>query len=91
MIEVGYHLFVSGGTEEIGAVREVFPAGRPEIVVDIENAGDFIIPLSAIESVIEQKVILTPSRLDRHQREAIRHAHEAELPPSLEGTPPEQG
>jgi hypothetical protein len=91
MIEVGYHLFVSGGTEEVGAVREVAPAGRPEIVVDIENAGDFIVPLSAIEAVIEGKVILTPSRLDRHLREAIRHAHEAELPPSLEGGPPDQG
>ena len=84
-IEIGYHLFVSGGTEEIGAVREVLPAGRAEIVVDIENGGDWVIPLHAIESVVEQKVILSPERLDDRLREAIRHAHEAEMPPSLEG------
>jgi hypothetical protein len=85
LIEVGYHLFVSGGNEEVGAVREVAPAGRPEIVVDIENAGEFVIPLKAIETVIEQKVILAPDRLEAPVREAIRHAHEGEIPPSLEG------
>ena len=87
LIEIGYHLFVSGGTEEVGAVREVAPAGRPEIVVDIENAGEFVIPLKAVEAVVEQKVILAPERLDEIVREAIRHAHESEVPPSLEGAP----
>src|SRR5437868_15521126 len=84
-IDVGFHVFISGGTEEVGAVREVAPAGRPKIVVDIENAGDFVVSLDAIETVVEQKVILMPERLEAPLREAIRHAHEAELPPSLEG------
>jgi hypothetical protein len=83
-IDVGYHLFVSGGTEEVGAVREVAPAGRPEIVVDIENAGDFIIPLSAVVAVVEQKVIVNVDALDDGVRDAIRHAHDAEVPPSRE-------
>ena len=87
-IDVGYHLFITGGTEEVGAVREVAPEGRPEIVVDIENAGDFVIPLSAVEAVIEQKVIVRPEKLDQRLREAIGHAHDAEVPPSQEGSEP---
>ena len=83
-IDVGYHLFLSGGTEEVGAVREVAPGGRPELVVDIENAGDFVVPLSAVESVVEQKVILKTDGLDDRLREAIGHAHDAEVPPSKE-------
>jgi len=83
-IDVGYHLFLTGGTEEVGAVRQVAPHGRPEIVVDIENAGDFTIPLSAIDNVIEGKVIVHPEKLDARLREAIGHAHDAEVPPSKE-------
>lgn len=83
-IDVGFHLFVSGGTEEVGAVRQVAPHGRPEIVVDVENGGDFVIPLAAIESVIEGKVIVQLERLDPALREAIRHAHDAEVPPNKE-------
>ena len=86
LIEVGYHLFISGGTEEVGAVREVLPEGRPELIVDIENAGDFTVPLSAVEAVVEQKVIVKPELLERKVREAIEHAHDAEVAPSLEGT-----
>jgi hypothetical protein len=83
-IDVGYHVFVSGGTEEVGAVRAVAPDGRPELIVDIENAGDFVVPLSAVEQVVEQKVILGRERLDAELREAIGHAHDREVPPSKE-------
>ena len=44
---------------EFGAVREVSPNGRPELVIYVENAGDFVVPLSAVEAVHSQKVILT--------------------------------
>jgi hypothetical protein len=40
-IEVGFQTFVSDGGEEFGAVREVRPNGRPELVIYVENAGDF--------------------------------------------------
>ena len=53
MIEVGFHVFPEGGDEEVGAVREVAPGGRPELLVDIENAGDFVIPLDAVSAVVE--------------------------------------
>ena len=79
-IEVGYQIFVSDGGEEFGAVRQVAPHGRPELVIYVENAGDFVVPLDAVEAVHSQKVILNCRKLDRRLREAIGHAHEAEVP-----------
>jgi hypothetical protein len=79
-IEVGYQTFVSDGGEEFGAVRQVTPQGRPELVIYVENAGDFVVPLDAVEAVHSQKVILNCRKLDRRLREAIGHAHEAEVP-----------
>ena len=79
-IEVGYQTFVSDGGEEFGAVRQVAPHGRPELVIYVENAGDFVVPFDAVEAVHSQKVILTCRKLDRRLREAIGHAHEAEVP-----------
>jgi hypothetical protein len=79
-IEIGYQVFVSDGGEEIGAVREVSPSGRPELVVYVENAGDFFVPLSAVEAVHSQKVILNCGKLERRLRQAIGHAHDAEEP-----------
>ena len=80
IIEVGYQVFTADGTEEVGAVREVLPAGRPEIVVNIENAGDFVIPLEAVDAVHSQKVIITLDRLHPSVRAAILHAHDSEQP-----------
>jgi hypothetical protein len=78
MIEVGFHIFPDGGDEEVGAVREVAPGGRPELVVDIENAGDFIIPLDAVTAVLEEKVIVDVKKLPERLQNAIQHAHDAE-------------
>jgi hypothetical protein len=79
-IEVGYQTFVSDGGEEFGAVRQVVPPGRPALVIYVENAGDFVVPLDAVEAIHSQKVILDCRKLDRRLREAIGHAHEAEVP-----------
>jgi hypothetical protein len=78
MIEVGFHVFPEGGDEEVGAVREVAPGGRPELLVDIENAGDFVVPLDAITAVLEEKVIVDVNKLPDRLQNAIRHAHDAE-------------
>ena len=64
-IEIGYQAFVSDGGEEFGAVRAISPNGRPELVIYVENAGDFVVPLSAVEAVHSQKVILTCGKLAR--------------------------
>jgi len=79
-IEIGYQAFVSDGDEEFGAVRAVSPNGRPELVIYVENAGDFFVPLAAVEAVHSQKVILSCAKLERRLRAAIGHAHDAEEP-----------
>ena len=75
-IEVGYQTFVSDGDDEFGAVRDVSPDGQ---VVYVENAGEFRVPLDAVEAHA-QKVIFDCGKLDRRLRRAIGHAHDAEMP-----------
>jgi hypothetical protein len=79
-IEVGYQAFVADSSEGFGAVRQVAPHGRPELIIYVENAGDFVVPLSAVGAVHSQKVILNCRKLERHLRQAIGHAHDAEEP-----------
>jgi hypothetical protein len=79
-IEVGYQTFVSDGDVAFGAVRRVAPQGRPELVIYVENAGEFVVPLTAIDAVHAHKVVLNCKRLDRDLRKAIGHAHDAEEP-----------
>jgi hypothetical protein len=76
-IEIGYQVFVSDGGEEFGAIREVSPDG---LVVYVENAGDFRVPLDAVVAVHSQKVIFDPRKLDERLRKAIGHAHDGEVP-----------
>ena len=76
-IEVGYQTFVADGDEEFGAVRDVSPDG---LVVYVENAGEFRVPLDAVQAVHAQKVIFDCGKLDRRLRRAIGHAHDAEEP-----------
>jgi hypothetical protein len=78
LIEIGYQVFTHDGGEEVGAVRQVVPNDRPEIVVYIENAGDFVIPLSAVTAVHSQKVIVDVSKLEQRVQVAIGRAHDAE-------------
>jgi hypothetical protein len=49
-ITVGDQVFVADGGEVFGAVRQVAPHGRPELVIYIENAGDFVVPLEAVHA-----------------------------------------
>jgi DnaK suppressor protein len=78
-------VFVSDGDAGVGAVREVMPGGRPELVVYVENAGDFIVPLSAVSDVHAGKVVVDCRQLSPSMRTAIGHAHEEE-DPSVIGT-----
>ena len=79
-IAVGDQVFVADGGEVFGAVRQIAPHGQPELVIYVENAGDFVVPLAAVESVHSQKVILSCAKLERRLRAAIGHAHDAEEP-----------
>lgn len=76
-IEVGYQAYLSDGGEVFGAIREVEPDG---VVVYVENAGEFRVPLEAVESVHSQKVLFDCRKLDPALRDAIGHAHDAEVP-----------
>jgi hypothetical protein len=79
-IAEGFEVFTSDRDKPFGAVRAVSPQGRPEMVVYVENAGDFVIPFAAVAAVHVQKVIVAPDKLDRRLRRAIGHAHDAEDP-----------
>jgi hypothetical protein len=79
-IQEGFEVFVADGEHASGAVRQVAPHGRNELTVYVENAGDFSVPLEAIQAVHAQKVILDSSQLDPRLRRAIGHAHDAEDP-----------
>jgi hypothetical protein len=79
-IAVGYQVFVADGGEVFGAVRQVAPHGRPELVIYVENAGDFVVPFEAVEAVHSQKVIVNCEKLEQRLREAIGRAHDSEEP-----------
>ena len=76
-IEIGYAAFVSDGEGEFGAIRDVTPV---DVVVYVENAGDFRVPLEAVSAVHSKKVIFDCRKLDDRIRRAIGHAHDAEVP-----------
>ena len=51
-MEVGFHAFIAGNCEEFGAVRGVFANG---IIVYVENSGDFMVSLDAVEAVLRKR------------------------------------
>jgi hypothetical protein len=76
-IQIGYQAFTSDGGEAFGAVRDITD---DTLTIYVENTGEFVVPMGAVRAVHSQKVILTPSELDQDLRNAIRRAHDAELP-----------
>jgi hypothetical protein len=76
-IQEGYMAFLAGGTDGIGAVREI---NATSLVIYVENAGEFVVPHTAVQDVHSQKVILKPEALDERLLAAIRHVHDSEDP-----------
>jgi hypothetical protein len=76
-IREGFDVFVHDGDKAVGAVRKVSPR---ELVVYVENAGDFVVLISAVKEVQAEKVVLDCSKLEHRMRRAIGHAHEHEDP-----------
>jgi hypothetical protein len=76
-IEPGYMAFTAEGHEGIGAVRQV---GNGSLIIYVENSGEFEVPLEAVKSVHDQKVVLVANLLDKAILEAVRHAHDREDP-----------
>ena len=79
-ISVGFQVFAKGREEEFGAVRDVCPGDRDELLVNVENGGDHCVPLDAILDVHDEKVIVDLARLPATLRSTIAHAHDAEVP-----------
>jgi hypothetical protein len=76
-IKLGFQVFTKDGGEEIGAVRDLC-GHRPEILVYVENGGEFTVPLTAIKAVHFGKVIVDAAHLPEDMKMAIRRAHDAE-------------
>lgn len=80
-VKLGDQVFTDGNTENFGAVRAVAPGGRDEIIVYIENGGEFAVPpLHEVPSAHDAKVVLDSPRLEPPIRQAIVHSHESEIP-----------
>jgi hypothetical protein len=78
-IEIGDQVYAVEGGEKFGAVRGYMPQANA-LIVYVENAGDFVIPLAAVHAVHDGKVVLDVGRLDARVRTAIAHAHDREEP-----------
>jgi hypothetical protein len=75
-IEEGFEVFLTDGADPFGAVRHI--DGATAFVIYVENAGEFRVPMSAVDAVHEGKVVLHRAKLEPALQQAIRHAHEGE-------------
>lgn len=78
MPQFGDQVYLTEGGEEFGAIRAVAPNGEPELLVYVENGGEFTVPLEAVAAVHDRKVILREHALTAEMRAAIKHAHDRE-------------
>jgi hypothetical protein len=76
-IQEGFDVFIHDGGKSFGAVRQVH---GHSIVIYVENAGDFEVPLTAVKEVDSEKVVLDSAGLEPKLREAIARAHAGEDP-----------
>ncbi len=76
-IQEGFDVFVHDGDKAFGAIRKVLPH---DVIVYVENSGDYTVPLSAVKEVQAEKVVLDCAKLEHRLRRAIGHAHQHEDP-----------
>jgi hypothetical protein len=76
-IQEGFAVFIRDGAKSFGAVRQVRDR---ELVVYVENAGDFELPRAAVRDVHDEKVLLDGARLPPRLMDAIARAHVGEDP-----------
>ena len=78
-IEVGAQAYLNEGGEEFGAVRAIDPRDGA-LTVYVENARDYVVPLQAVRTAHDGKVVLDAEQLPASMRRAIRRAHQREEP-----------
>ena len=74
-IRIEHPVFLHDGEVAFGTVRAV---NKSVLIIYIENAGDFTLPISAVQDVHDAKVVLDGSKLDKKTLAAINRAHAAE-------------
>jgi hypothetical protein len=79
-IDIGSQVYLEEGGEPCGAVRDVRLENRDEIMIYVENSGEFIVSADAVHAAHDGKVILDRARLDQSLLDAIAHAHDGEVP-----------
>lgn len=72
-----FMVFLAEGQEGVGAVHDI---GSESFSVYVENFGEFIVPLAAVQSVHDQKVVLDRGRVSAKFLRAVAHAHDGEDP-----------
>jgi len=77
-IQTGFHVCLEEHDKDLGAVRQVAPGGRDELVVYIQNEGNFIVPARAVRGARGSKVMLDRSQLEQRVRDAISRAERPE-------------
>ncbi len=77
-IRQGDEVFLHDGEVAFGTVQRHPPHDAKEIVIYVENAGEFLVPMSAVKAVHEGKVLLDKGKLHQELLQAIRNAHEHE-------------
>jgi len=75
-IKQGYEVFLADGEPPFGSVLHVRNA--KEFTICVEDAGEFVVPTSAVKAVHAEKVILNRTKLGLELQEAIKHAHDEE-------------
>jgi hypothetical protein len=74
-IQVGDHVFLEEGGEEIGAVRVV---AKDHLIIYIEGAGDFTLTGPEIAAAHDGKLRLDPEKLEPTLLAAAQAAHNQE-------------
>ena len=77
-IQEGFEVFLTDGADPFGAVRHIEGPTAQDFVIYVENAGEFRVPMTAVDAVHEGKVVLHRTRLEPLLQQAIAHAHEGE-------------
>ena len=77
-IQEGFEVFLKDGEDPFGSVMRIESPKSKDFVIYVENAGEFRVPLSAVDAVHEGKVVLHRARLEPELQRAIDHAHEGE-------------
>jgi len=76
-IQREFMVFLAEGEEGIGAVHDIT---ANDLSVYVENFGEFLVPLKAVTSVHDQKVMLDRGQVSEKLLRAAAHAHNSEDP-----------